>query len=151
MTIPLLEKNDLRGEAFSRYTIAHELGHIWDMREWFQLTFGLGLAVGTIQEVCEYQIATNTCNVTGFYYSPTSVIESAPGFGYNKNDNYASYDEFNKYAYSTIFEGWSETFASYVYPNYWSKYGGLTRQPGDDLINNGIRWKYVEKKIKELP
>jgi hypothetical protein len=125
-----------RGEAYSRYTVAHELGHIWDIREYFEISSGLGRSVGTIQTAC-MDTGQGFC-IEYEYYSPTSYKEIAPG---SKGET-----EIEKYAYTNVREDWAEAFASYIYPVYWSTYRG-----GDDMIVNGIRWTYVETQIQKLP
>jgi RHS repeat-associated protein len=129
-----------KGEAFSRIVIAHELGHIWDIREFFKLSSGLGRSVGTIQKACTYS-DLGFC-IEYEYYSPTSSTEKAPGFF----DPTKGETEYDKYAYTNLREDWAESFASYIYPNYWSTYKG-----GDDIILNGIRWNYVETQIQNIP
>jgi hypothetical protein len=131
----------IRGKAFSKYTVAHELGHVWDIRENMELTKGLGLAVGTIQQRCVYLADPYTC-WTDFYYSPSNYLEEAPG----DPDRLGNGLELDKYAYSTMYEDWAESFASYVYKKYWT-----THRFGDDLIQNGIRWTYVETQIQNIP
>ena len=135
--------NSMRYEAFSRYTIAHELGHIWDIRENLNLSKELGFAVGTIQQRCVYISGPNTC-ITDYYYSPTSAIERAAGDPRRLDPKNPK--DSDKYAYKTMYEDWAETFASFVYKSYWSTYRG-----GENLVSGGIRWTFVENQISNLP
>ena len=101
---------------FAKFTVAHELAHVWDHRSGHDLTFGLIKALDTWvcdSDSCEWPYAAT--------YGIGSFIEG-PGW-----------------------EDWSESFASYVYADYYPKQGKL------GLINGGIRKTYVLEKIHLVP
>jgi hypothetical protein len=128
---------ELNDNSFSKnnpkypyYTIAHEIGHIWDFREGFQLSHKLGIKSGTltlvcnpIQQVCSYEF--NADNTNEIHPGDPTRIEG-------------------QYAKTNVFEEWAESFASYIYPLYW------TRKPYYEELGP-IRKAFVEKMINELP
>ena len=104
---------------YTRYSIAHELGHVWDRRTSLKLSKRLMAYIGTL--VCD--------GMGGCRFDIGSGIEPPPG------------TIKNPYAGVSPMEDWAEAFASTVYQGYWvqsqinSKLGSLRLQFVKDQIN----------------
>jgi RHS repeat-associated protein len=115
-----------RDTVDARFTIAHELAHVWDWRSGQALSNGLVKLLGgeCLEDVFH---GTTVCK-----YDPWAR-EDPPG-SKNPDDNYASRDSW---------EDWADTFATYMYPQYYGKFNW----------NNGlspIRRKYVIRQIQAI-
>jgi RHS repeat-associated protein len=144
-------------ELYSRYTVTHELAHVWDHRQTHRLSFGMMEALDTW--VCDdrgscgwnpyvphVRVGEGPLEVVYAEPPPGSVIGCSgpprPGCP-------------EPYAYSTSYwgfgpgwEDWAESFASNVYPSYWrTRAGG----PYIGLLPGGIRRDYIEEVINGIP
>lgn len=101
-------------EQYSRYTVAHELGHVWDLRAGERLSRGMGEELGTIFQECidDVRYLGTVCYTS---FNTDRGMEEPPGW--RRGDQYAR---------TGALEDWAESFASYVYPNYWSALGGIS-------------------------
>jgi RHS repeat-associated protein len=122
--IPLPDYTFSSSENYARYSIIHELGHVWDRRTSLRLSNGLVLALDTV-----------VCNGMGGCLFEVSRKEDPPG------------DPKQPYAGKNSMEDWAESFANYVYPQYYQidmvSYGYLTL--------GLLRRAYVIKQIRSIP
>lgn len=85
------------GEKYAIFSIIHEIGHLWDERSNWSHSNGMMNALGT--KSCELYF--------GCFYNSGAGSELPPGF---QKGNYAS---------NSSWEDWAESFATYVYPDYY--------------------------------
>jgi RHS repeat-associated protein len=128
---------------FAKFTVAHELAHVWDHRSGNDLSFGLIKALDTW--ICD----NNGCNWHPFarHYDPETDTfiepELPPGTMRNCTvDDIISGGNGCDWPYAATYgpvgpilegpgwEDWAETFASYVYPNYYPSNGRLGLKKG---------------------
>ena len=133
-------------EEFAKYSVAHELGHVWDHRTGHDLSFGLINALDTW-----------VCDIEGCYWLPFIAPELPPGtmVGCEVEDiitgeNGCEWPYAATYGMGAFIEGpgwedWAESFASYVYPTFYTNQGKLGLKEG------GIRETYVREKIHLIP
>ena len=144
-------------KLFAEFSIAHELGHVWDHRSGHDLSFGLINSLDTW--ICDsdgcnwYPFARHYDPVTDTFVEP----ELPPGtmVGCTVNDiiagrNGCEWPYAATYGMGSLFEGpgwedWAESFASYVYPTFFTNQGLLGLKEG------GIRETYVREKISLIP
>lgn len=118
-----------RDDLYAKYSVVHELAHVWDRRSGKKLSKGISAAAGT-KWVCGYQGLN--CKYDLGLARGNEEPPGRPG-----QYNYAGKNEM---------EDWAESFATYVYPAYYSQY-----------LNFGywqlgpIRRKYVEDTINSIP
>jgi RHS repeat-associated protein len=109
-------------DEFVIHTVIHELGHVWDWRKGGALSDGLAEELGTVvcgQRLCHFDI--------------TAGAEPPPG---DQNDPYAG---------NNALEDWAETFATYIYPDYYAAEQARLVDPGS------IRQRFVEDAIRSAP
>jgi hypothetical protein len=136
--------------AQPEYTLAHELGHVWDYRTRFDLSKGLMSDLGTWKRGGRGQEAE---------WRPYPIPEGYPGTPKDVGDaDPRSLGKAVPYAatkggggginiVATMLtkpgmEDWAESFACFLYPDYYPKYGRMGIRTG------GIREKYIHKRIK---
>ncbi len=110
-------------ENFVTYTLSHELGHIWDIRNGFRLSSEMSKVVGTYY--CDPS-AGWPC-----FYDVHKGQEPPPGDP-NLYENYAG---------TNAREDWAEAFANYIYPNYYKNFKGYK-------LIGPIRRQYVQDQIQ---
>ena len=136
--------------AQPEYTLAHELGHVWDYRSRFDLSKGLMTDLGTWKAASRGQEPD---------WHPYPVPEGYPGTPKDIGDaDPRALGKAVPYAatkggggglniVATMLtkpgmEDWAESFACFLYPDYYPKYGRMGIRTG------GIREKYIHKRIK---
>jgi RHS repeat-associated protein len=152
----LLSDGVFRGDdLYSKYTIAHELAHVWDERQDRTLSFGM-------MEALDTWICDNAGNC-GWYPYTAHIDEKTLEIMYPEPppgsvvgcSGPPTVDCPEPYAYSTSYftlgpgwEDWAESFASYAYTNYWP-----SRVTGDyiGLIPGGVRYEYIIETINSIP
>jgi RHS repeat-associated protein len=150
------------GSALARFTVAHELGHVWDYRTGDQLSMGLMLALDTW--ICDdsgqncywapYAARVDETTLEIVYPekypgTPKMCGDEPPNSshkvaGCEKPPYAATYGGFPLLTGPGA-EDWADSFASYVYPDFY---------PSRDrscLKRGGIRENYVRKQINSLP
>ncbi|MCW5877585.1 MAG: hypothetical protein KIS80_01800 [Anaerolineales bacterium] len=131
--IVLLDRN-MNNQGVATYTIAHELGHVWDLRHYGRLSRGLTNVVATRKEICNY----GGSGIPACYYVVTSREDHdlAPGTGEVGR---------TKYALTNSLEDWAESFVAYVYPNssFWGD-ESIRLEPG------GLRYSYIRAQIEAI-
>jgi hypothetical protein len=142
------------GHDFARYIIVHEMGHVWDYRTGNQLSMGMMQALGTW--ICDeeggnchwapYAARVDEQTLEVVYPEPYPGIPKKCGndpinpshliTGCQKQPYAATCSGFPLLTGPGA-EDWAESFASYVYPNYYPRQGFLGLKTG------GIREEYV--------
>jgi hypothetical protein len=132
------------------YTLAHELGHVWDYRTKFDLSKGLMRDLGTWKRGRSGEKED---------WHPYPVPEGYPGTPKDVGDaDPRALGKAVPYAatkggggginfIATMLtkpgmEDWAESFACFLYPEYYPKYGRMGIKTG------GIREKYIHTRIK---
>ncbi len=133
-------------DNYARFSIVHELGHVWDYRTGNQLSLGLMKALHSW--VCDTDPARNYC-----YWDPSKAIEPAPDATINCNPKQPGAGcPRGKTPYSQTYgmpvlgriiegpgwEDWAQSLAYYVYPSYDPNTYGLEQ----------TRRNYVQKQIR---
>jgi RHS repeat-associated protein len=150
------------GAEFARFTAVHELGHVWDYRSGDQLSFGLMQALDTW--ICEDN--GNNCHWAPYFSRVDEATleimypEPYPGTPKKCGDEPPSPSHkvsgCEEPPYAATYGGfplltgpgaedWAESFASYVYPNFYPSRGRV------GLKSGGIRETYIEQILNSLP
>lgn len=109
-------------DAWAKEQVTHELAHVWDTRQWLQLSYGMMYATGSHRQVCS-QTPSGKIEGCVTVYDANMAIEEAP----------------TDYAKGNSLEDWAESFTVFIYPSY-SEY-----QFGP------IRKDYIKRVIQNLP
>lgn len=146
-----------------KYILAHELGHRWDYETNFGLSKGLMNALGTW--ICDnngnncdwYPFARHIDPVTleMVWERPAGVQLSCTGqppfdcpepyaLTYGLSGHWLE-SLFQYYVILPGIEDWAESFANYIYPNYYPSIGW------SGLVPDGVRETYVREQIDSLP
>jgi hypothetical protein len=112
-------------DIFAKYTVAHELAHVWDWRTGMRLSREMADLLGNWTCVIEY--GAETC-----VFDTSRGLERPPG------------DPENPYAGTSPWEDWAASFGTFVYPQYY----GATE--GNNPLEP-IRRQYIMQKINEIP
>jgi RHS repeat-associated protein len=120
-----------RNDDYTRFSVVHELGHVWDYRSGNQLSLGLMEALHSW--VCDTDPARNYC-----YWDTSKAIEPAPDATINCNPKQPRPGCLGgKVPYSQTYGGagplvegpgwedWAQSLAYYVYPSYDTSTYGL--------------------------
>jgi RHS repeat-associated protein len=119
-------------DAYAKFTVVHELGHVWDRRTGLQESARMSQFIGT-QRCGPDGAGGTTC-----WFDITAGREPPPGFTIVQN-----LDDWKKeYAAGSELEDWAEAVASVVYPDY---YGVAYQALGP------LRRLYVEVQIHAIP
>ena len=145
------------------YIIAHEMGHVWDYRSKYKMSQGLMKRLGTWRKRSAPKTRSGTLDnaeASAYEWHPYPVPEPYPGTPTRIGNKIpAEVGEVTPYA-ATLgggaglnalaskltkpgMEDWAETFASYLYPEY---YDSLNRQAVDP---DGIRAAYLKEQAAE--
>jgi RHS repeat-associated protein len=116
-----------KGDEFTTHTIIHEVGHVWDIKTGFKLSLEMAKELETwvcvphveYGEICSFDI--------------TKGKEPPPG---NIDDPYAG---------NNRLEDWADSFATYIYDDYYD-YFSSTRV----LEKGGIRERFIREQINSL-
>jgi RHS repeat-associated protein len=128
-------------EKKAKHYVIHELGHVWDDRRGWKLSRGMMEKLGT--QVCvdvvasEYGYTTQEC-----HYDVTAGKEPPVG---DINNPYPNDDDQLTLPRSIQgpWEDWADSFAVYVYKDYFSSKGYQLLGP--------IRWQYIYDQIQSIP
>jgi len=130
-------------DAWFKYTIVHEFGHVWDYRVGKRFSSELMKLTGGW--VC-YR---DRYGMEHCYFDPSTIIEDAPDtlIRCQNPTTVDSVCQEKLYSYKNTgagegTENWAQTFAYYVYPNY---------QSSTTIGLKSIRRQYVKKQIANLP
>lgn len=131
------------------YTLAHELGHVWDYRTRFDLSKGLMQDLGTWKKGRGGEVEWHPYPVPEGYPGTHQDVGDADPRALGKPVPYAATKGggtgLNKIATMLTrpgMEDWAESFACFLYPEYYPKYGRMGIKRG------GIREKYIHKQAK---
>jgi hypothetical protein len=123
-------------DLYETHSIVHEFGHVWDERTGWKLSSGMAAALGTFQ--CYWGPRGRACR-----YDVTKGKEKPVGDPYNPYPN-----DDKSYPLPREIEGpwedWADSFAVYVYPNYYAS------KTGYNLLGP-IRRQFISDQINALP
>jgi RHS repeat-associated protein len=98
-------------DAYAKFTVVHELGHVWDRRTGLQESARMSQFIGT-QRCGPDGRGGTTC-----WFDITAGREPPPGF-----TRILSLDDWKKeYAATSELEDWAEAVASVIYPAYYTQ------------------------------
>jgi hypothetical protein len=150
--IVVLTTADTLNEAWYKFTIVHEFGHVWDYRSGNKLSHGLMVQLGTW--ICFQNLDPRVPGGEICYWDPLRSIEPPPDTCADPTDVDCINNNGDQYPYSSSYgnggpiftgpgaEDWANTLGYYVYPNY---------RQGDVIGLKKIRRQYVKKQIANLP
>lgn len=152
-----------QSDNWVKYILTHELGHRWDFETNFRLSEGLMNALGTwicddSGNNCEwfpYAKHIDPVSLDVIWERPAGVQLSCTGqppfdcpepyaLTYGLSGHWLE-GLFQYYVVLPGIEDWAESFANYIYPNYYPSIGL------SGLVPNGVRESYVRKQINSLP
>jgi len=155
----LLGDGVLRREDYAKFTVAHELGHVWDFRWGNKFSRGIVTLMDTMfctNGECEWspfamKYDEQSDEIVMIAPEPyPGTMEDCAVSDMIREKNGCEIPYAATYGFMKLFEGpgwedWAESFASYVYPNYFKSRGKL------DLEEGGLREKYIEEQIDAIP
>lgn len=112
-------------DIFAKYTVVHELAHVWDWRTGMRLSREMSILLQTF--TCYSSYGGGAC-----VFDTSRGLEPPPG------------DPENPYAGTSPWEDWAESFATFIYPQYHGAYD--YNEPLWPL-----RRQYIMQKINEIP
>jgi hypothetical protein len=121
----ILTNNTFTSEAFARFTVAHELGHVWDWR------MGGVLSMDMARELRTWACTRRA----GCVFDVERGREPPPGDPNRVGGIYAG---------TAFWEDWAESFGAFASPQYirdhptWNQLGPIRRA-------------YIELRIREIP
>lgn len=114
------------GDEYAIHTVIHGLGHVWDWRNGLSLSKGMGRDIETL-DCFDHPMYGEICL---FYID--RIKEKPPG------------ELGGPYAGKNAMEDWADSFANYVYDQYYRRVGYKLLDTG------GARERYIEKQLQAV-
>jgi RHS repeat-associated protein len=134
----VLTNYGMNNELYVKHLVIHELGHVWDENNHWKLSTGMMQLLGT--EVC----------TRGYGYGPDCRYDVLSGKELPVGDPQNPYPNDDEHLllprnYQGAWEDWADSFAVYVFPDYFASVKGWNSTLGP------IRRQYIYDQIQNIP